>query len=116
MDGNPLRFGRSCFSYADFYPFVQHEELLRQGAPGLPKAIHLTQLRMRANLRIGAHSLFNAENNAGGAGDTAPNEGLFLGEDAPSWGPSKRLVCGFCGRNGVLRSERPRADKERLSQ
>ena len=74
MDGNPLRFGRSCFSYADFYPFVQHEELLRQGAPGLPKA-----------MRIGAHSLFNAENNAGGAGNTAPNEGLFLGEDAPSW-------------------------------
>ena len=87
MDGNPLRFGRSCFSYADFYPFVQHEELLRQGAPGLPKAIHLTLLRLRANLRLGAHSLFNAENNAGGSGNTAPNEGLFLGEDAPSWGP-----------------------------
>ena len=61
------------------------------GAPGLPKAIHLTQRRMRANLRIGAHSLFKA----GGGGESG------------SGGPWARYSTKNCNSVAASPSGRP---------
>ena len=87
------------------------------GAPGLPKAIHLTQRRMRANLRIGAHSLFKAGGGGSGSGGPwvrYPTKNCNSAAASPSGRPARLPAADIVGlprgREGhperILRGER----------